>query len=197
MDQPLRERLLALIARDEQVRARLIADFSLFDGYHPEMQAVHEENAVALSAIIAERGWPTEPLVGEDGAEAAWRIAQHAIALPDLQRRFLVLLSEAAERREIPAWQPAYLDDRIRSFEGRPQLYGTQHDWDGNGLMSPLPIENPEDVDARRAEIGVAPLAEATARHRRDSPSEVGPVDLAAHRRKAEDWAVKTGWRRR
>jgi hypothetical protein len=195
MDQGLRGRLLALAARDAEVRARLAADGSLFQNYHPEMEAVHRENAAALEAILIESGWPGEPLAGTDGAEAAWRILQHAIGLPDFQRRGLALLTEAAGRGEVPSWQPAYLDDRIRSFEGRPQLYGTQFDWDEQGLMSPLPIEQPENVDQRRAAIGLPPLAEATARHRRDSSAEHRPKDLAERRREMQNWAAKTGWR--
>ncbi len=195
IDQGLRNRLLALAEHDADVRARLAADGSLFQGYHPEMQAVHEENAAVLDAIIAEHGWPGEPVAGTDGAEAAWLIVQHAIGLPDFQRRGLALLIEAARRGEVPAWQPAWLDDRIRSFEGRPQLYGTQFDWDEQGMMSPLPIEQPENVDQRRASIGLPPLAEATARYRRDSRPEHRPEDLAERRREARIWAVKTGWR--
>ena len=196
MDEALRNRLLALIGEDDRVRSRLAADGSLFEGYHREMQAVHEANASALKAILAEHGWPTEALAGADGAEAAWRIVQHAIGLPDFQRTCLARIEAAAAAGEIPAWQPAYLGDRIRTFEGRPQLYGTQFDWDEQGLMSPLPIEEPENVDRRRAAIGLPPLAEATAHQRRGSAAEQRPQDLAARRREMEEWAVKTGWRR-
>jgi hypothetical protein len=195
MNDELRERLIALAANDEAVRSRLAADGTLFDGYHPEMQVVHEANAAALEALIAEHGWPTEALAGDDGAEAAWRIVQHAIGLPDFQRACLARIVAAADAGEIPAWQPAFLGDRIRTFEGRPQVYGTQFDWDEQGLMSPLPIEDPDNVDVRRTEIGLAPLAEATERHRRESGSEPRPEDLAARRREAHAWAVKTGWR--
>jgi hypothetical protein len=195
IDQELRNRLLALAARDAEMRARLAEDGSLFQGYHPAMHAVHEENAAVLEAIIAVRGWPSESLAGADGAEAAWLILQHAIGLPDFQRRGLALLTEAAGRGEVPVWQPAYLDDRIRSLEGRPQLYGTQFDWDEQGLMSPLPIERSDNVDRRRAEIGLPPLAEATTRHRRDSPAEHRPKNLAERRREMQEWALKTGWR--
>jgi hypothetical protein len=31
----------------------------------------------------------------------------------------------------------AYLTDRIAVFEGEPQLYGTQFDWDENRELSP------------------------------------------------------------
>lgn len=195
LDERLRDRLLTLAAQDESVRSRLASDGSLFQGYHPEMQAVHKENAGQLEQILAEHGWPGEPLAGADGAEAAWRIAQHAIGLPDFQRACLKALEAAAAVGTVPTWQPAYLEDRVRSFEGRPQLYGTQFDWDEQGMMSPLPLEQPENVDQRRASIGLPPLAEAIARHRRDSRPEHRPRDLAERRREMQEWAVRTGWR--
>ena len=195
MDKELGDRLVAMAANDAAVRERLAADGSLFDGYHAEMQAVHDANAAVLEAILAGRAWPTRSLVGEDGAEAAWRILQHAIAQPNLLRRALPLLEAAAARGELPAWQPAFLSDRIRTFEGRPQIYGTQFDWDANGEMSPLPIEDPVEVDARRARIGLPPLAETIAHHRRHSGREPRPNDPEARQRAMHEWAVRVGWR--
>src|SRR4051812_42003603 len=88
----LRDELVTMADEDQRVRAALAADGSLFDGYHPKMQAVHDWNAGRLAQIIAQHGWPGRRLVGEDGARSAWLILQHAIAQPDLQRRGLSLL---------------------------------------------------------------------------------------------------------
>lgn len=184
-----------MAARDLETRERLAADGSLFDGYHPEMQAVHEANAAALAGIVERHGWPTELLAGKDGAEAAWLIAQHAISLPDFCRRCLGELKAAAEAGAVPRWQPAYLEDRIRLFEGRPQLHGTNFDWDEQGLMSPNPIDEPEGVDERRAAIGLGSMAEATERHRRSSAAEYRPADLTKRRHEMDAWARKVGWR--
>lgn len=195
MQEPLRRQFIAMAERDLTVRERLARNGSLFDGYHPQMQAVHEENAVALGVLIDRHGWPTVDLVGEDGADAAWLIAQHAISLPDFCRHALVELTRAAEAGGIPSWQPAYLEDRIRSLEGRPQLYGTSFDWDDQGLMSPTPIEDPERVDERRTAVGLGPLAEAIARHRAESADERKPANLADRKGEMDVWARKTGWR--
>jgi hypothetical protein len=195
VDEDLRRRLLAMAERDLAVRERLANDGSLFDGYHPEMQAVHEENAAELADLVHRQGWPTTDRVGEDGAEAAWLIAQHAISLPAFCRGCLAELKRAAEAGAVPRWQPAFLEDRIGWLEGRPQLYGTSFDWDEQGLMSPTPIEDPERVDDRRATVGLGPLAEATARHRAGSADEPKPADFAKRRAEMEAWARKTGWR--
>jgi hypothetical protein len=195
MDDDLRRTLIALAEHDLAVRARLAADGSLFRGYHPQMQAVHEANAAALETIIATRGWPTREFVGEDGAEAAWLIAQHAIGLPDFQRRSLAAQQSAAAAGQVPAWQPAMLLDRIRNFEGKPQLYGTQFDWDDDGQLNPLPIENPEGVDERRASVGLPPLASAIAEKRRSAANERPPTDQKTRAREMAEWAKQVGWR--
>lgn len=195
MPESLRQLLISLARRDFETRQRLAADLSLFDGYHPEMQAVHEENAAILDRAIQERGWPTSAMVGEDGAEAAWLIMQHAIGLPEFQRKCFKLLKEAAATGEIPPWQPAFLLDRILILERKPQVYGTGFDWDEDGLMSPRPIADPASVDERRAAVGLPPLAEATARHRVQAEKEPKPASYSERQRSMEEWAKSVGWR--
>jgi len=191
----LREDLLAMAAEDQAVRAGLADDGSLFEGYHPRMEEVHRRNADRLKAIIAEHGWPGRRLVGEDGAEAAWRILQHAIGDPPLQRSGLELLQRAGPG-EVPAWQLAMLEDRIRMFEGRPQVYGTQYDWDEAGEISPLPVEDPDGVDERRRSVGLGPLDENTRRIRGGVArgGERPPADWAERERKKREWGRSVGW---
>ena len=146
----LRRELLALATEDGRVRQELAVEGSLYEGYHPRMEAVHRRNAARLAMILDEHGWPVPSLVGPEGAEAAWLIAQHAIGEPAFQRRCLRCLREAAGAGDLPSWQPAMLEDRIRMFEGRPQLYGTQLETDHEGRLRPYRIEDPERVEERR-----------------------------------------------
>lgn len=162
MNDALRAELMQMDEYDQTVRAELAADGSLFDGYHPRMAAVHDANAARLRAIIVTQGWPTERLVGIDGAKAAHRIAQHSINHPEFMRECRRLLDEASARGEVPRWQFAYIDDRIRVFEGLPQRYGTQWRGGPHGL-EPYPIEDPDHVEERRAELGLPSLAELRA----------------------------------
>lgn len=191
----LREQLLAMAAHDMEVREQLAVDGSLFNGYHPGMRAVHEANAARLEILLDAHGWPTEQAVGADGAEAAWLIVQHAISRPDLSRRALAELRHHSEAGNVPAWQPAYLEDRIRIFEGRPQVYGTQFDWDENGEMSPVPVEDPAGLAGRREGLGLEPISQAQARLRAEWRAEFRPKDLEQHRREKEDFAHSVGWR--
>ena len=186
-----------MAARDLRMREELAADGSLFHRYHPRMRAVHDGNAARLAAILDEHGWPGEPQVGGDGAEAAWLIAQHAIAQPALQRAALTALWEATTRGDVPALQAAMLEDRIRAFEGRPQCYGTQFDWDANGELSRLPIEDADAVDERRRMLGLAPLEHELAERRRAMTKgpERPPADWPARQREMETWLRAVGWR--
>lgn len=196
MNEDLQAELERLRRRDEETRTRLMESGELFDGYSPEMEAVHLDNAAALEGLLEEHGWPTLSEVGEEGVEAAWLVAQHAISRPDLQRRCLALLIEAAAEGEVPAWQAAYLADRIRVNERRPQIYGTQLDWNDRGELVPQPIEAPAEVDKRRAEVGLVPLAEAVemARQHASDEGHQPPGDPAASRARREEWARRVGW---
>lgn len=195
MNRVIAHKLEALAADDLNTRERLAADGGLFDGYHPEMQTVHEANASQLETIIAAIGWPTPRLVGVDGARAAWLVAQHAIGLPSFQRKCLELLRQAVAAGDAPAWQMAMMLDRIRTFEGRPQVYWTQFDWDDEGQLSPGFIEDRDGVDQRRSEVGLESLEAATNRIRTRDAARSRPANLAEHRKRMDAWAQDVGWR--
>ena len=53
MTNPIAQELTELAARDQRMRAKLLAAGVLHDGYHPQMEAVHRDNAEHLEAITA------------------------------------------------------------------------------------------------------------------------------------------------
>lgn len=191
MNHELRAELLQMDEHDQAVRAELAADGSLFEGYHPRMAAVHDANAARLREIVRDYGWPTESVVGEDGARAAHRIAQHSMNHPEFMRECRQLLDQASTKGEVPRWQFAYIDDRIRVFEGFAQRYGTQ--WrDGPDGLEPYPIEDPDGVDQRRAHLGLPSLDELRA-----SMATEHVLDPEAARRNREQelaWRRTVGW---
>ncbi len=89
--------------------------------------------------------------------------------------------------------QVAYLEDRIAFFERRPQRYGTQFDWDERGMLSPWPIEDPDGVDARRAAVGLPPLADRIAQVRKSAQGSV-PPDYARRQAEMLAWSRSVGW---
>jgi hypothetical protein len=181
----LQAQLVAMRALDERVRAEQAAAGTLFAGYHPRMEHVHLRNAARLEIILDESGWPGRAAVGDDAAEAAWRIAQHAISWPAFMRRCLPLV-----KRDGDPVQAAMLEDRILVLEGKPQLHGTQLDWDEQGRMAPLPVDDPAAVAARRRALGLPPLAAPYL-----PEDEPAPTDLRARSHAQEEWLRRVGWR--
>ncbi len=190
--------LQKMIDEDYRLRDELAKDGSLFEGYHPEMEKVHNRNGERLLEIINQYGWPGKSLVGETGARNAWLIAQHAISLPELQRNCLKILKVQANKGEVPLDQIAMLEDRIRIFEGKKQIYGTQFDWDENNQMSPNPIENPEKVDILRKGMGLPPLSETITKQRKlvEESNEKPPKDRLERQKSFEKWSIRVGWQK-
>ena len=165
MNEPLRAELLQMEHHDRRVRANLVERGELHQaGYHPDMQAVHQQHNARMRTILEIYGWPGRSLVGDDGCRAAGFIVQHAILDLDLQRLGLALLTEAVAHQEAEPFMVALLMDRILMQEGQPQRYGTQYVGAPQGGVEPWPIAEPETVDERRQSIGLPPLAENTAR---------------------------------
>jgi hypothetical protein len=69
-----------------------------------------------------------------------------------------VYLEGAFRRGEAAGQDVALLTDRVRQGEGKLQLYGTQATITDGGLVVD-PIENPTELDRRRASLGLPPHA--------------------------------------
>ncbi len=127
-----------------------------------------ERHAARLWEILDDyECWPGRRLVGDDGADAAWMLAQHALHDPDLQRRSLEQLEIAVAGGDAPIEHYAYLLDRVRVADGLDQLYGSQFVCSDDGrTIVPWPIEDAAHVDDRRRRCGLPPMAEHTRRMR-------------------------------
>jgi hypothetical protein len=154
-----------LIRRDEDQRVRHLVAIPkgryvvrLPDKVAADWQRVDEGNTRWLGELLITRGWPGRTLVGEEGALAAFLIAQHADREPVLQRAFLDALRVAVAQGEASEAHLAYLEDRVRVHAGQAQLYGTQFTV-ADGEFGPYPIEDPDRLDERRATVGLEPFA--------------------------------------
>ena len=125
--------------------------------------AIDADNVSWLKDVVAEVGWPGQSMVGEDGAHAAWLLAQHADQDPAFQRRCLELLTQAVASGEAAPAALAYLTDRVLLAEGKAQEYGTQF-LAGESGWTPRRLRDPEHVDERRAAMSLGTLAENMAR---------------------------------
>ena len=158
MNNELRDELLARMEKEQNIRRDLNNspdDLQLM----MRMMEADAQNTMWLDDVIQQHGWPTKTLVGEEGARAAFLIVQHSPAL-QFQKKCLQLLDQAVRQNEADGISLAYLTDRIRTSEGKPQLYGTQGQTSSDDTIVPFPIEDEEHVDARRSAIGLEPVAD-------------------------------------
>jgi hypothetical protein len=154
MDPGLRAELLRRVERDQAARRTRDGD---------TWEQVDAENLPWLKQVIAEIGWPGRSVVGEDGAKAAWLLAQHADRDPGFQRQCLDLLTVAADQGEATRAEVTYLTDRVLLAEGKPQEFGTQA-IGRHGEWVPRQLRDPGGVDQRRAAMSLGPLADNLAR---------------------------------
>jgi len=161
----LKDELLSMAEEDQQILQELVDSGELgTTEYHPRMREVHEKNNIRIKEIINRYGWPGISLVGKEGSKAAWLIVQHAVLDTGFMDECLPLLKAATVQGEAEGWCVAYLQDRVLAKSDKPQIYGTQHDIDENGVAHPLPMEDPQRVDILRKELGLEPLSAATRR---------------------------------
>lgn len=118
-------------------------------------------NTARMREIVDQIGWPTVSKVGAQASSSAWLLVQHADHDHAFQRRCLALM-QSQSAGEVKLSHIAYLEDRVRVGEGQPQLYGTQFYTNEHGNFGPSPIEDPGNVDLRRAAVGLSPLVEYT-----------------------------------
>ncbi|MEU3973409.1 DUF6624 domain-containing protein [Streptomyces bacillaris] len=162
MNGPDRQEIVAGLqeraAKAREYRAKLIrsqlSDTEIDTGRHEE-----HANAEYLRRIASTYGWPGRSLVGEEAAEAALTIALYADDNVGLQRTLLRMIHEAAKRGEATITQWAHLYDRVLIRDQRPQVYGTQYRVTSEGIES-APIADPDNLDQRRASVGLPPYAE-------------------------------------
>jgi len=160
---PLKEKLEKIYEEDQSYRKTI--DFKNFDPNSPKTRvllkqmAEHDQKlSEEVTEIIDEYGWPGKSLVGTRGSSGAFLVIQHST--PDIQDDYLPLLIEAAKKGEAQWSQVALLQDRILMYKGEKQIYGTQLRSNASGKLELYPIEDEENVDKRREEAGLIPLAE-------------------------------------
>ncbi len=140
-----------MVEKDQAVRGRINAE-----GETPalleEESRIDWRNTARMKRIVDEFGWPTQSMVGKDGARAAWLLAMHADHDTKFQRRCLKLMKAALKRGEALAVHVAYLTDRVRTREGKPQVYGTQNGVI-DGVRRHFPIEDLGSVGHRAEDV--------------------------------------------
>jgi len=159
----LRAEIASRVAMDQAVQRELSDRIQAGQPIGPasaRQDSVFNANLQWMRLVLAQYGWPGRRLVGDAGSHGAWLLLQHADRDTALQRTALQLLENAVGAGDASSRDLAYLTDRVRVAEGRPQVYGTQLQYDSRGCASPKPSEEPAQLDARRASVGLEPVAQ-------------------------------------
>jgi hypothetical protein len=165
-NKPLIAILDSVYLEDQKYRKQLKEIESKFGMESAEMQALwgliaekDSVNLVKVTAILDKFGWLGRDVVGDEGNSTLFLVIQHSD--PATQRKYLPMLRDAV--KEDRAWPSslALLEDRVAINEGRKQIYGSQIGRNlKTGAYYILPLEDPENVDKRRAEVYLPPLKE-------------------------------------
>lgn len=113
---------------------------------------------VKVTNILDKYGWVGADIVGGRGNETIFLVIQHADI--KTQQKYLPAMRDAIKNRKADAGSLALLEDRVALREGRKQIYGRQIHGSPDGKYWISPIEDPDNVDKRRAEVGLQPLAD-------------------------------------
>ncbi len=126
-------------------------------------ETIDASNTADLKKLLRYYPWFTISVFGANTDIQAWIIVQHADLDPAFQKDVLLLLEGLYPKGETSPTHYGYLFDRIAASyldlsKRTLQRYGTQVTCTGPGIAVPIPMEDPERVDARRAQLGMGPL---------------------------------------
>ncbi len=116
-------------------------------------------NLIKVKKILDERGWLGPKIVGYQGNGTLFLVIQHADI--ETQLKYLPMMREAVKVGDANAGNLALLEDRVSLRQGKRQIYGSQIGRDPEtGAYYVQPLIDPENVDERRAEVGLGPISE-------------------------------------
>lgn len=142
-----------MAAQDQKVRSK-----SPFN--KEEVNNVDESNREKIIKIIKRHGLITIDDFGKKASNAAWLLIQHFPREEiEFMKDYLSLMEKNLDK--VNKRNYAYLYDRIKTYEKKPQKYGTQAFTDEENKVTQFyKIQNIDKVDEYRAETGLKPLNE-------------------------------------
>lgn len=165
-DKPLQNELIQIFYDDQDIRHKYLDAIKQFghksafvDSLQKIMIQVDRINLLKIEKILDSKGWVGKDKVGEQAGVTFFAVIQHS----DLktQQKYLPLMRQAVNKGDASGGNLALLEDRIALREGRKQVYGSQIEYnekDNKYLVSPL--EDPDNVDVRRAKVGLGPISD-------------------------------------
>ncbi|MFY9223334.1 MAG: DUF6624 domain-containing protein [Blastocatellia bacterium] len=119
-----------------------------------KIKQIDRENTNYLIKLVEKIGWIDSKRFGETTSIEAFLIVQHSgnVGL------MMAALPKLKEDGQLNSYALAY--DRLQLMIGKKQLYGSQLSTSSEGEAGLMPLEDPENVDKLRKEVGLEPLAQ-------------------------------------
>ena len=113
-----------------------------------------------LKEIIRKYGFPTFNLVGKESSNNFFAMVQHSDFDLKFQKACLKKIKKFVKTKQVNTANFAYLTDRVSINSGKPQIYGTQLDYDKDGNALPKNLKDAENVNKRRSSVGLESIEE-------------------------------------
>ncbi|MRX66498.1 hypothetical protein SAMN06265349_102399 [Flavobacterium resistens] len=165
-DKVLEKELSEIYIEDQEIRGEFMnvykspkSDKKKIDSIGKIMLRKDSINLIKVMKILDERGWLGKNVVGVQGNKTLFLVIQHSNL--KYQQKYLPMLRQAVKNGNASPINLAYLEDRVALREGRHQIYGSQsakNKKTNKWYISPL--IDPDNVDKRRAEVGLGPIAD-------------------------------------
>jgi VWFA-related protein len=170
-DKKLHDELLKITGKTEKLIYNGIGENLSNDDLRKRVDDARVQNNLRLCQILKEFGWPSSALVGKDGVGATLYLIRNSREV-DLQMDLWPVIVATVKKGEVAKPELANLVDRVRVDARVKQLFGTQLKLI-NGFLVLAPIEGEAQVDARRKQFGLPPLAENLRELERDYQTPV------------------------
>ncbi len=116
-------------------------------------------NLKRVEEIISKYSWLGYNIVGLKGNKTLFLVIQHADI--EIQKKYFPIMKEAVNEGNAENSDLALLIDRIAVSEGKKQIYGSQMGYNKEkGVYYLKPLIKPSEVDKRREEVGLEPIAD-------------------------------------
>jgi len=158
MDIPLIKKYTLTLEAIMETDQQAIRDFRAGKITADNLTEINRKNVVTVKKIISEIGFPTINLTSQNAYKAAVLVVLHSGDLEFLNQSISDL--HKADTASIEKRDIAYMIDKTRLIQKLPQLYGTQYNIDKDGILKFIEIENPEDLEKRRAEYDMESFEE-------------------------------------
>ncbi len=170
---------------DNDIKTRESEELNTLE-YNKKLEIIHLENANYLEQLIDQYGYPDN----EDLKNTIFTIVQHAISKPNFMIKIKNILQENKKHNLLLA----YLDDRINFYQRKPQKYGTQYDYNIEGVMSIWTLlDTIEETNKRRISLGLSTVEENN-KNFITIPKIENYNELIEGMNRQNDWLIKTGW---